>query len=129
VDGFQTTSVPEEFETAPDGSEIRPLLKTVGGSFAHCNLPAGYTSLAVRHRTVEEIWFFISGKGEMWRKQGDREELVEVGPSVCLTIPLGTHFQFRNIGEEPLCSLIATMPPWPGNQEAVRVEGRWSSPP
>jgi hypothetical protein len=25
VDGFQTTSMPEEFETAPDGSEVRPL--------------------------------------------------------------------------------------------------------
>jgi mannose-6-phosphate isomerase-like protein (cupin superfamily) len=127
VNGFQTTGMPEEFETAPDGSEIRPLLKTVGGSFAHCTLPAGYTSLAVRHRTVEEIWFFISGKGEMWRKQGDREEVVEVGPGVCLTIPLGTHFQFRNTGEEPLCSLIATMPPWPGSQEAVLVKGRWPS--
>jgi mannose-6-phosphate isomerase-like protein (cupin superfamily) len=128
VDGFQTTSMPEEFETAPDGSEVRPLLKSGGGSFAYCTLPAGCTSLAVRHRTVEEIWYFNSGTGEMWRKQGDREEVVEVGPGVCLTIPLGTHFQFRNTGEEPLCSLIATMPPWPGSQEAVRVEGRWPSP-
>jgi mannose-6-phosphate isomerase-like protein (cupin superfamily) len=85
--------------------------------------------LAVRHRTVEEVWYFNCGTGEMWRKQGGREEVVEVGPGVCLTIPPGTHFQFRNTGEEPLYSLIVTMPPWLGSQEAVRVERRWPSPP
>jgi mannose-6-phosphate isomerase-like protein (cupin superfamily) len=129
MDEFQTMSMPEEFETAPDGSEVRPLLKSGGGSLAHCTLPVGCTSIAVRHRTVDEIWYFNSGLGEMWRKQGGREEVVEVGPGVCLTIPRGTHFQFMNTGEEPLCSLIVTTPPWPGDQEAVRVEGRWPSPP
>lgn len=63
----------------------------------------------------------------MWRRQGDREEVVKVGPGACLTLPRGTRFQFRNTGEEPLCSLIATMPPWPGSHEAMRVEGRWPS--
>lgn len=125
--GFQTTRLPEEFELAPDGSEVRPLLKLSGGSFAHCTLSSRCTSVAVNHETVDEIWFFISGRGEMWRRQGDREEVVEVGPGVCLTIPRGTRFQFRNTGGKPLCSLIATLPPWPGSHEAMRVEGRWPS--
>jgi len=32
---------------------------------AHFHLPAGQVSRAVRHRTVEEIWFVLSGRGEM----------------------------------------------------------------
>jgi mannose-6-phosphate isomerase-like protein (cupin superfamily) len=44
---------------------------------------------------------------------------------VCLTIPLGTHFQFRAFGPESLTALGVTMPPWPGEGEAVRVQGKW----
>ena len=44
---------------------------------------------------------------------------------VCLTIPPGTSFQFRNTGWEPLCFIITTMPPWPGPEEAVRVTDHW----
>lgn len=110
---------------APDGSEIRLLLKAQGGGMAHCTLPAGKTSVAVTHRTVEEIWYFLSGRGEVWRKKDNEEEVTEVFPGTCLTIPLGTSFQFRATGEESLCFIIATMPPWPGPQEAVEVPGKW----
>ncbi|HEX2529225.1 MAG TPA: hypothetical protein VHL31_23370 [Geminicoccus sp.] len=40
---------------APDGSEIRFLPQLKGGSMVHCRVPAGGTTLAVRHRTVEEV--------------------------------------------------------------------------
>ena len=63
----------------------------------------------------------------MWRKQGDREEIVAVERGVCLTIPLGTHFQFRAMGTEPLAAVGVTMPPWPGDGEAVPVHGTWES--
>jgi mannose-6-phosphate isomerase-like protein (cupin superfamily) len=96
---------------------------------AHFELPGGRTSAAVTHRTVEEIWFFLSGHGEMWRRQGEREEVVAVGPGLCLTIPLGTHFQFRAIGSESLCAVAVTMPPWPGEDEALPVPGPWPAPP
>ncbi|MBN9393287.1 MAG: cupin domain-containing protein [Chloroflexi bacterium] len=110
---------------APDGSEIRLLLGVQGGGMAHCTLPAGQTSVAVTHRTVEEIWYFLSGRGEVWRKKDDAEQVTEVFAGTCLTIPLGTSFQFRATGEEPLCFIIATLPPWPGPQEAVVVAGKW----
>lgn len=110
---------------APDGSEIRLLPEMHGGSLAHCLLPAGKTSIAVSHRTVEELWFCISGKGEVWRKKVDFEQVDELSPGVSVTIPTGTHFQFRNTGDEPLCILITTMPPWPGADEAVPVPGKW----
>jgi mannose-6-phosphate isomerase-like protein (cupin superfamily) len=61
----------------------------------------------------------------MWRKQGDLEEIVAVNPGVCLTIPLGTHFQFRSFGYEPLSAIGVTMPPWPGDDEAYAVDGKW----
>src|SRR5439155_14585150 len=85
---------------APDGSDVRVLLGLAGGGMAHFELAAGETSVAVAHRTVEEIWFFLGGRGEMWRRQGDREEVVSVGPGVCVTLPLGTRFQFRSFGPE-----------------------------
>jgi mannose-6-phosphate isomerase-like protein (cupin superfamily) len=113
--------------TAPDGTEVRPLLTLPGGSFAHFQLPPGATSFAVTHRTVEETWFILGGRGEMWRKQGGREEVVTLDAGVCLTIPLGTHFQFRSFGDEPLATVVVTMPPWPGDDEARRVPGKWTS--
>ena len=111
---------------APDGSDVRILLRLEGGSMAHFELPPGQTSVAVAHRTIEEIWYFVTGRGEMWRKLGDQEEVVPVDPGVCLTIPVGTHLQFRSFGYEPLAALGVTMPPWPGEGEAYEVEGKWT---
>ncbi len=110
---------------APDGSDVRILLGLAGGGMAHFELTPGQTSKAVTHRTVEEIWFFVSGRGEMWRKQGEHEEIVRVDAGVCLTIPLGVRFQFRSVGQEPLAAVGVTMPPWPGEGEAMVVEGKW----
>ena len=110
---------------ATDGSDVRILQSLSGGALAHFSLAPGQTSTAVAHRTVEEIWLFLSDPGEMWRKQEGREEVVPVEAGVCVTIPLGTHFQFRSLGDEPLAALAATMPPWAGDGEAVVVPGRW----
>ena len=110
---------------APDQSEIRLLPSTDRGGCAHCILPAGKTSLAVRHKTVEEIWYILSGQGEMWQKSDDEERVVELKEGVGLTIPTGNHFQFRNMGDEALGILILTMPPWPGKDEAILVEAHW----
>ena len=114
---------------APDGSDVRVLLQLKGGGMAHFELGPGKVSKAVAHRTVEEIWFFLSGRGEMWRRQGAREEVVPVEPGVCLTIPCGTHFQFRSFGYEPLAAVGVTMPPWPGDGEAYEVMGTWDATP
>ena len=57
---------------------------------------------------------------------GDEAELAHRRRNTpSLTIEVGTHFQFRNTGDEPLCIVITTMPPWPGEHEAAPVAGRW----
>jgi mannose-6-phosphate isomerase-like protein (cupin superfamily) len=124
---FGTKRLPvQRTAVAPDGSDVRALLELEGGGLAHFELPPGETSMAVAHRTVEEIWFFLQGRGEMWRKLDDYEETVPVEPGVCLTIPLGTHFQFRSFGDEPLAAIGVTMPPWPGEGQAYQIEGKWT---
>ena len=92
---------------------------------AHFTLGPGEVSRAVAHRTVEEVWYFLSGTGRMWRRPGDEEEIAEVAPGVSLSIPLGTRFQLRNDGDEPLAAVAVTMPPWPGEDEAYFVDGKW----
>jgi mannose-6-phosphate isomerase-like protein (cupin superfamily) len=61
----------------------------------------------------------------MWRRQDGREEIVELAPGLCLTIPLGTQFQFRAADDEAVSAVAITMPPWPGMDEAVAVPGAW----
>jgi mannose-6-phosphate isomerase-like protein (cupin superfamily) len=127
--GFTTTQLPTEPDViAPDGIAVRVLsdLRERGG-LAHFELAPGATSSAVCHKTVGEIWYFLTGRGQMWRKQEAREEIVDVHPGVAVTIPLGTHFQVRALGQEPLVALGVTMPPWPGPDEAFQVDGFWSA--
>ncbi len=116
---------PQPDATAPDGSNIYFLPNLKGGSMCLCELPVGFTTKAVRHKTVEEIWYFLSGEGEIWRKFNEEEEVTVVGKDISITIPLGCHFQFRNVGIEPLKFILVTMPPWPGADEAVRVNDYW----
>ncbi|MBX5453445.1 MAG: cupin domain-containing protein [Acidobacteriia bacterium] len=110
---------------APDGSEVRILAAASRGSMAHFTLPPGAVSKAIRHRTVEEIWFILAGRGRMWRAGDDAEEITELVPGLSLTIPTGTRFQFRCDGDAPLAAVGVTMPPWPGAEEAVFVTGPW----
>ena len=110
---------------APDGSEIRLLSATSRGSMVHCTLNPGEVSVAVAHRTVEEVWYVLEGTGQVWRRQGGEERVVEVSPGGSPSIPVGVHFQFRATGDCPLRILIVTMPPSPGADEAYRAAGRW----
>jgi mannose-6-phosphate isomerase-like protein (cupin superfamily) len=123
---FATKQIAEAPDAiAPDGSEVRLLGASACGSMAAFRLASGGVSKAVAHHTVEEIWYFIAGQGRMWRRLGGAEEVTEVGLGVSVTIPTGTHFQFRCDGGEPLEAVAVTMPPWPGADEAYPVAGKW----
>ena len=123
--GTKTLGV-EPDTTAPDGTAVRLLLSLRGGSMAHFELPAGAVSHAVTHRTVEEIWYVLSGRGELWRRRNGVERFEMLGLGTSATIPTGTEFQFRADRGEPLRFLAVTMPPWPGMDEAVKVAGPWT---
>ena len=113
---------------APDGSEVRLLCASTRGGMAQFLLPPGKTARAVRHRTVDEIWYVVRGKGRMWRMAADGEEsTVRLEPGLSLTVPVGTAFQFANTGSRELAILGVTMPAWPGPDEAVLAEGPWTS--
>ena len=58
------------------------------------------------------------------RSRTERE--IALRPGTALTIPVGTAFQFRNTGREPLAAVGVTMPPWPGEGEAMEVAGAWA---
>jgi mannose-6-phosphate isomerase-like protein (cupin superfamily) len=124
---FDTMQLPDGPDAvAPDGSDVRVLLGLSGGSMAHFELGAGRVSRAVAHRSVEEIWYILHGQGQMWRRQGDREETVPLRPGTCISLPQGTQFQFRADADGPLAAVGVTMPPWPGSDEAYEVPGTWA---
>jgi mannose-6-phosphate isomerase-like protein (cupin superfamily) len=109
--------------SAPDGSTVRVLVASARGSMARFELETGRTTRAVRHRTVEELWTVVEGRGELWRRTMDGESVVTLEPGVGVVMPVGTSFQFRSLGPGTLAIVAVTMPPWPGDDEAEIVEG------
>jgi mannose-6-phosphate isomerase-like protein (cupin superfamily) len=112
---------------APDGSEIRLLATGVHGatraSVCEVRLPAGAVSRPVYHRSVEEIWYVIEGRGRVWRCPPDSEaNPVDVAAGDTLVIPTGWRFQFRAAPDSALRFLCFTAPPWPGPEEAQAAE-------
>ncbi len=123
---FETMRLQDAVQVvAPDGSDVHVLCAAGRGSMIRVELKPGVTSKAVTHRTVEEIWFILDGSGEMWRADDDGEEVVALEPGTCMTIPVGTRFQFRTTSDTPLRSVAVTMPPWPGMDEAYVIDGPW----
>ena len=124
---FQTVQLGKDYDClAPDRSEIRFLSKMDHGSMVHCTLPPHKTSEAVKHKTVEEIWYILEGQGKIWRKNQAEEKIAALHPEVSITIPVGTSFQFKNTGRDSLKILIVTMPPWPGESEAEKIDPYWN---
>lgn len=114
---------------APDGSRVRPLLRTSAASMVHIELGAGGCSRAIAHGEVDEIWFVVSGRGQMWRARGGDEIISQLTPGSCVSIAHGTHFQFRADPDGPLSAIAVTMPPWPGDAAAHEVPGIWRAAP
>ncbi|HET6315066.1 MAG TPA: cupin domain-containing protein [Chloroflexota bacterium] len=121
---WQTAFVRASYDAlAPDGSEIRELVRLDRGSMVHCTLRRGTITKAVRHRSVDEMWYCLAGAGELWRGDGAHAEIVALRPGVCVTISCGVSFQFR--ANQTLELMISTMPPWPGADEAIPAQGAW----
>ena len=122
---------------APDGSEIRLLTdgrhSATKSSVVEVVLPAGQVSRPVYHRTVEEAWYILEGRGRVWRCPPGADAATvpaqEVSAGDALVIPTGWRFQFAAAPESALRFLCHTTPPWPGEEEAVAVEHGGLGPP
>jgi mannose-6-phosphate isomerase-like protein (cupin superfamily) len=123
---MQTTIIPEDYQhTSPAGAEVRLLMNNHLGGVAHCTLRKGTISKAVRHKTVSEFWYILSGKGAIWRKNEGQETITDLKAGITIDIPLSTDFQYRS-DEHDLIFICITMPPWSGQDEAEYVdEGIW----
>jgi mannose-6-phosphate isomerase-like protein (cupin superfamily) len=112
-------------EVAPDGAEVRVLGRLEGISTMEFLLAGGRVSNAVRHRTVDEVWYVLGGNGDLWRSGDGAGSVTELRPGTSVAIPLGTAFQFRAHEPGPLRIHAATVPPWPGQSEGEVVAGPW----
>jgi mannose-6-phosphate isomerase-like protein (cupin superfamily) len=101
----------EPFVTA-DGSTIRVLLdaETAAArnqSLAEAELGPGRETTRHYHRESEEIYFVLSGSGEM-EVDGDRRA---VGPGDAILIPPGAWHQITT-GDDPIRFLCVCAPPY-----------------
>jgi mannose-6-phosphate isomerase-like protein (cupin superfamily) len=110
---------------SPAGAEVRYLIEGETGGMIHSTVPAGQVNRATVHATVSEFWHVLSGQGQIWRRDETGEETSLLRAGVSIDIPVGTAFQYRCSGPDPLQFLCITMPPWPGNQESTVLEGPW----
>ena len=124
---MQTRLFPESPDAlSPAGAEIRYLMEGETGNMIHSTVPPDQVNRATIHATVSEFWHVLSGRGLIWRRDGSGEATVVLAQGVSIDIPVGTAFQYRCTGTEPLEFLCVTMPPWPGDAEATLIEGPWT---
>jgi mannose-6-phosphate isomerase-like protein (cupin superfamily) len=93
------------------GSEIRPLIDRTTSEINQCSLaeeilPPGCAVSPHHHNAIEEIYYILSGDGEML--VGD--ETRRVGPGDAVYIPKGHRHSLRNDGVEPIRLLLVCGP-------------------
>jgi len=97
--------------TTKDGSEIRELLAHRNScirkqSLAEARVAPGLTTVLHYHPVTEEIYYLLSGSGQM--RLGDERFEVAVGDAIA--IPPGLPHQITNTGNVPLVFLCCCAP-------------------
>lgn len=108
--------------TTKDGSEIRELLAHRNScirnqSLAEARLPPGASTTPHYHPQAEEIYYILSGQGEM---RIDREHHA-VGPGDAIAIEPGRIHQITNTGDQTLVFLCCCAPAYE-DADTVLVE-------
>lgn len=97
--------------TTVDGSTIRELMAYRNSairtqSLAEARLPPGQATVPHHHAVTEEIYYLLSGTGEMTLGQESRP----VGPGDAIAIPPGQRHTIRNTGSHELVFLCMCAP-------------------
>lgn len=110
---------------SPAGADIRFMMDGANGNMIHSTVPPKQVNRATIHQTVSEFWYILEGQGEIWRRDEVSERITPLVAGTSIDIPVGTAFQYRNIGNVDLKFICISMPPWSGDQEASYLEGAW----
>lgn len=111
---------------SPAGADIRFIMDGPQANMIHSTVPPGQVNRATVHATVSEFWHILSGAGDIWRRDATGERITPLRPGTSIDIPVGTAFQYRCTGDEPLRFICISMPPWPGDDEATHLQGAWT---
>lgn len=123
---MKETVLPETADArSPAGADIRFIMDGSTGNMIHSTVPSYQINRATVHATVSEFWFVLDGVGEIWRKNEKEERITRLEAGVSIDIPVGTAFQYRNIGQADLKFICISMPRWPGDDEATHLTGAW----
>jgi mannose-6-phosphate isomerase-like protein (cupin superfamily) len=123
---MKTTRLPESPDAkSPAGADIRFIMDGRRGNMIHSTVPPHQTNRATVHSTVDEFWYVLEGRGEIWREEGSESAVTLLVPGTAIDIPAGTAFQYRNTRDVELKFICISMPPWPGDSEASFVDGLW----
>ncbi|PYS93204.1 MAG: hypothetical protein DMF64_05845 [Acidobacteria bacterium] len=95
----------------PHGSEIRPLIDRTTSEIELCSLaeevlPPGAAVARHHHLETEEVYYILSGQGQM--TVGCEERAVTTGDAIF--IPRETSHTLANTGTEPLVLLLVCGP-------------------
>jgi mannose-6-phosphate isomerase-like protein (cupin superfamily) len=95
----------------PHGSEIRPLIDRTTSGITNCSLaeetlPPGCAVTPHYHREIEEVYYVVSGSGEM--TVGDETRQVATGDAVY--VPRGRRHSIANNGTEPIKLILVCGP-------------------
>ena len=111
---------------APDGCEVRILAQTPRGSMAHFTLGpgAGLARGGAPHGRGGLVLPLGPGPdvASAGRRAGDRRG---GAGRVARRSRSARTFSCATTATEPLAAVAVTMPPWPGDDEAYLVDGKW----
>ena len=126
MSSWDTGELPAEpTQISPGGkTEIRMLPNLPSGEVTHAHLARQEISTPAYLDGHDEFFYVLAGRGEIWRKDDDVEEVVELRPQRCVSIPDGILFQYRSL-HEPLVFLVVVAPRWTKDHWHEAPAGRW----